>query len=281
MTASPDHPDPDAGLGSWERTQRSLHRDIDIICAAWREALLDLGAIGFKSRTRLAGASVGDGSSDSPTGGGYESGGGGGELTCVEAAAESLLVRQSPATAFIAEVGDVVIDLTCESSHPSGNAWTWSNAAPSMHQGVDRLMAELPPGRRWPDGPLEMVWRVERLASKGAHWWPTQPLRKGEVVAGVTVGERGNLSEMCALCELPVVSGRDENGQPLLKQDADGTSFHADCFYARKLIPLRAGRRPECSVEGCGRPVHARGWCHAHYNRWRQTGVIGGQVGVA
>lgn len=29
-----------------------------------------------------------------------------------------------------------------------------------------------------------------------------------------------------------------------------------------------------CSVEGCGRPHHARGWCLAHYFRWFQFGEL-------
>ena len=27
-----------------------------------------------------------------------------------------------------------------------------------------------------------------------------------------------------------------------------------------------------CSIEGCGRPVDARGWCKAHWKRWRRHG---------
>ena len=27
-----------------------------------------------------------------------------------------------------------------------------------------------------------------------------------------------------------------------------------------------------CSIEGCGRPRLARGWCSKHYNRWHRTG---------
>lgn len=27
-----------------------------------------------------------------------------------------------------------------------------------------------------------------------------------------------------------------------------------------------------CSIDDCGRPVFARGWCNRHYNRWRSHG---------
>ena len=31
-----------------------------------------------------------------------------------------------------------------------------------------------------------------------------------------------------------------------------------------------------CSVEGCGRVAHCKGWCNAHYKRVRRTGSTGG-----
>lgn len=34
--------------------------------------------------------------------------------------------------------------------------------------------------------------------------------------------------------------------------------------------------RGVCSIEGCGRPHCARGWCRVHYYRWRNTGDPGG-----
>jgi hypothetical protein len=30
-----------------------------------------------------------------------------------------------------------------------------------------------------------------------------------------------------------------------------------------------------CGIAGCGRPVKARGWCNAHYQRWERTGDPG------
>lgn len=35
-----------------------------------------------------------------------------------------------------------------------------------------------------------------------------------------------------------------------------------------------------CSVEGCERPAYARGWCQAHYGRWRQHGDVRADVPV-
>ena len=31
-----------------------------------------------------------------------------------------------------------------------------------------------------------------------------------------------------------------------------------------------------CSVDGCEQPKRQRGWCQAHYFRWRRTGDVGG-----
>jgi len=28
----------------------------------------------------------------------------------------------------------------------------------------------------------------------------------------------------------------------------------------------------QCAIDGCDRPARARGWCLAHYNRWRRKG---------
>lgn len=40
------------------------------------------------------------------------------------------------------------------------------------------------------------------------------------------------------------------------------------------------GSQPICSVEGCEKTALARGWCGAHYRRWREHGgpLLGGPV---
>lgn len=35
-----------------------------------------------------------------------------------------------------------------------------------------------------------------------------------------------------------------------------------------------------CSVDGCGGPARKRGWCSAHYKRWRTTGGVQAQIPV-
>ena len=33
-----------------------------------------------------------------------------------------------------------------------------------------------------------------------------------------------------------------------------------------------------CTIEACDRPLETRGWCHAHYMRWYQTGDVRAHV---
>lgn len=51
-------------------------------------------------------------------------------------------------------------------------------------------------------------------------------------------------------------------------------AFHYD--RARNGKPLNDEKRkkhsPLCSVEGCGKPTRARGWCVMHHQRWRTKG---------
>lgn len=37
---------------------------------------------------------------------------------------------------------------------------------------------------------------------------------------------------------------------------------------------MQASREKLCSVERCDRPAFCRGWCSAHYERWRKTGDL-------
>ena len=37
-----------------------------------------------------------------------------------------------------------------------------------------------------------------------------------------------------------------------------------------QLVDTATGER--CAINGCDRPVDARGWCNMHYKRWRSTG---------
>lgn len=43
-----------------------------------------------------------------------------------------------------------------------------------------------------------------------------------------------------------------------------------DCYRAERF------RIKVCTIEGCGKPLEARGWCRLHYGRWRRNGDPGG-----
>ncbi len=44
--------------------------------------------------------------------------------------------------------------------------------------------------------------------------------------------------------------------------------------WLRTGMPTRGAERAECDVDGCTRPAKSRGWCHAHYQRWRTHGDV-------
>lgn len=37
-------------------------------------------------------------------------------------------------------------------------------------------------------------------------------------------------------------------------------------------IPTLGGQSLSCSIDGCSRPVHGRGWCKMHHHRWMRHG---------
>lgn len=53
-------------------------------------------------------------------------------------------------------------------------------------------------------------------------------------------------------------------------------------YHHRKVDrgPLLAGERQRCSVDGCPNPSSSRGWCQAHYLRWRRTGDVKADIPV-
>jgi hypothetical protein len=45
--------------------------------------------------------------------------------------------------------------------------------------------------------------------------------------------------------------------------------------WLRTGNPVRGERPPTCAVPACERQAKSRGWCHAHYQRWRRDGHPG------
>lgn len=48
--------------------------------------------------------------------------------------------------------------------------------------------------------------------------------------------------------------------------------------WLRTGSAIRGERPRTCSVEGCERDAKTRGWCHAHYHRWRSHGDVRADV---
>jgi hypothetical protein len=44
--------------------------------------------------------------------------------------------------------------------------------------------------------------------------------------------------------------------------------------WLRTGSPVRGERPTRCAVEDCQRQAKSRGWCHAHYQRWRAHGDV-------
>lgn len=50
--------------------------------------------------------------------------------------------------------------------------------------------------------------------------------------------------------------------------------------WLRTGSALRGERPATCSVAGCDRAQRTRGWCHAHYQRWRVHGDVRAEVPI-
>lgn len=199
MTQNPQSVDPDDDLTPYERIRRCAHRDITRICQTWPQARLDAQARGYGTGRTFDGTSRG-----------------GSELTSVEAAAS----HQDFATGWIAELGDVLMTIGLPSTVQESDE-------PQIHISADTYCAE------WPKGANQTLKRLHYLAEQAFHYWPDPP-KRGQTVQGVTIGGRTNTVENCALCNEPVVSGKDEAGNALLRRDKDGMPFHAagkGCYW--------------------------------------------------
>lgn len=57
---------------------------------------------------------------------------------------------------------------------------------------------------------------------------------------------------------------------PAICHDESGV-IDCSCGF-EEYISLPEARGDQCAVDGCESPVRTRGWCIAHYERWRWTG---------
>jgi hypothetical protein len=99
---------------------------------------------------------------------------------------------------------------------PHGSETTSVEAAALVHCRASIWLAD---ARRWAD-------RAIIIANQAMFLWP--PLAaKGDTVAGITVGQRGNNIEVCGLCAQPVSGGHND---PIRR--INGLPFHGkSCWY--------------------------------------------------
>lgn len=66
-------------------------------------------------------------------------------------------------------------------------------------------------------------------------------------------------------------ASRDQASRDLCPCGASKQKKSATCSGCRS----EARTKTTCSLDGCDRPVLARGWCGTHYERWRASGTVG------
>lgn len=202
-------------LTDLDRTRADCHRAIDQIAAAWPKAVDDKNAVGWRSGGDGVNRSVIGDHSD-PT--------------------QSMAIHPSKeakrAADWIVDLGTVLHEWVLRGASVPAQ----SQVIDVMHQEVERqatigiLKRSRPP-----------VVHLLRVADTATGWWPPAP-KAGETVGDVTVGERTNRAEVCTLCREPVTSGKNDNGQALLRR-INGDPYHGSgpgCFWkvarSRKAI---------------------------------------------
>lgn len=127
-------------------------------------------------------------------------------------------------------------------------ALTWDNRATREYRGPRRVL-RTPPGHGRSAEEIDMTKRT-----------PGKP-----------AGTR------CTAC------GRSKADEPeqfrIRRRRGRDTMYHLcrPCEVQQRHagIARRKAAAPDCSVDGCVRPVWSRGWCTAHYERWREKGTVG------
>lgn len=201
------------------KLRAQCHDAVSVVLAAWPHARLDAGCRGFPS-------GGGDGSRSSevpdPTSAAA--------LRGVDGA--HVIEPEVAAAAWLPELFDVAVAWLGKAPHEPTDPTT----PPRWHAAVDAWCDD------WPARSAERAeWflpvdRLLRLANRARVWWPAVP-KRGERVAGVTVGERGNDVKVCALCEEPIGGGHDDPAKVMDDQP----------YHLRSVGRLgEAGYRPAC-----------------------------------
>jgi hypothetical protein len=200
--------------------RQAMHRAANRICTAWPRAHADSQAIGYPRGHRYDTTSRGTPSIDVD-----------GEnvpATAVEIAALS----GNRSVAWLAQFHDVVTNLVRQALGGRVAVWTQLLVPVYLQDAIEALWAT-----GWtlediidadPHSPTYRrdVFGLYDLADKAARWWP-DPVKNGQRIGQVTVGQRTNDAAMCVLCGDPVSGTSDD---PIRR--IDGQPFHGKtCYY--------------------------------------------------
>ncbi len=198
---------PDEYLTPYEHTRRALHRSIDIICAAWPQALDDANSRGYPTGVDY---------NVRPTGGGSivvedENG----EPDRVPATSvEMAALNESKAVAWLAELGDIVNNLrgTILGEHRSPGV---APLTEYMHWCVGE--------ERFGETQIRQTIRLSNVACL---LWPPPP--KNGVPRGAG---RPFDAEQCLYCQTPAYPG-DRRAIKLPDGTVEGYAHKSPCFHA-------------------------------------------------
>lgn len=190
----------------------AVRKDIQLICQAWPKAVEE-------SLTATYGRQ--DGSSGS------------GEVD----ESREMTFRSQNAEAWVADVKPtlaLVLRLADAGKVPGERQWTGSFDPPKLVGTFCAAADDIVD--LWPVR-VDRLWkRLSRLASIAAKHWPETP-RKGEVIDGVKVLDKGNFTEMCTECEGSIGGNATD---PLAR--IDGKPYHRKPCY-QTVVQRRARSR--------------------------------------
>ncbi len=194
----------------------AVKRDLRLICSAWSVALGESESISF--------GTAGDGGGGAPS---DEA-----EMTFRSRNAENWIAEVKPTLALLLKLAD--------GSVPGERTWTGPFDPPKLVGSFCAAADDLVDV--WPMR-IDRVWRkLSRLASIAAKHWPATP-KKGQVVDGVKIGDRGNFTEMCTECGSSIGGNAAD---PVAR--IDGKPYHRKPCY--NTVFVRTKRRAARTTTG-------------------------------
>lgn len=184
--------------------------------------------------TECDAAVFGPGRAGGGSGGGHES-----DPTCSAATTGTVDRTKGPA-AWMAEWGDWLLDLHRLQASAGPRVLSWSPTAVSVWawptlRPVVAQVEQAGTARSRRDAGAVLLARLGRLADRASLYAPRAPSR-GQMVGGVTVGERTNTTERCVECGDPILCTAEDpvkrlDGQPLHLRARPGVDSRSACYW--------------------------------------------------